>query len=364
MVVAATAVSPAPAAPEELTWVEANKRSAALIRERGHTAEAAALARMAFDAYPRQAKTYNARIHAQLLLNLVDARNRVETAKAARAELESGIEAIEQRTGPRDPVLVDLWRQGSALQSPGSENYFKKAVSVAEQAWGPGDPRTIRLLLSMTHDLRASGGYFWARGKFRMARERAQAAGTDAALVAETDLMLAKIEMESGNVGRAIEEYEALIGRLEQGAKGDQAETLALAYALLEYAYEEKQSPAAAAEVRRKRALLRAADGEKLAGKLMPVLRVAPVYPERALGQGREGYVEFLMDIKADGTVANLKVLRSEPPGLFDESASEAVKQWKFEPRIVDGQPVASSGTQRIEYRLKDSGTNLRRGSN
>lgn len=349
----AGAAAEAPA--QELTWQEANKRSAVLLKNRETLAEAAELARVAFDLYPQQAKSYSAQNHAQLLLNLVDARNRATSKKVALAELERGIEAIKQRTGPRDPVLVDLWRQGSALHGPQSGRYFKQAVDVAEQAWGPGDPRSIKLLLGMAHDRRAMEGYAWAKAKFRLARERAEEAGADSALVAEIDLMLAKIEMESGNISGAIKGYEALIDSLEQRAGRDQHETLALAYLLLEYSHEETKNPAAAAEVRQKRSALRVPAGAKGAGNLAPLFRVTPAYPREALRRGKQGFVEFLVEVNADGTVANLRVLRSDPPGLFDESASQALRKWKFKPRIVDGEPVASAGVQKLEYVLRGS---------
>lgn len=349
---------------QELTWQEANKRSAVLLRNRETLTEGAELARAAFDLYPQQTNNYSAQNHAQLLLNLVDARNRASSRKVALTELERGIETIKQRTGPRDPVLVDLWRQGSALYGPQSERYFKQAVDVAEQAWGAGDPRSIKLLLSMAHDRRAMEGYAWAKAKFRLARERAEGAGTDSALVAEIDLMLAKIEMESGNISGAIKGYETLIGRLEQRPDRDQNETLALAYLLLEYSYEETKNPVAAAEVRQKRSVLRVPVGEKAAGNLVPLFRVVPAYPRAALSVGKQGFVEFLVDVNADGTVASLRVLRSDPPGLFDESASRAVRKWKFKPKIVDGQPVASTGTQRIDYLIEDADYEFRRGAN
>ncbi|MGH8481960.1 MAG: TonB family protein [Nevskiaceae bacterium] len=48
----------------------------------------------------------------------------------------------------------------------------------------------------------------------------------------------------------------------------------------------------------------------------------------------------------------NVEVLKSRPRGYFDHSAVSAVKLWKFKPKVVDGEPVETSGVQRIEYKL------------
>src|SRR5687768_6427883 len=78
-------------AAQDMTWQEANKRSAALIRERGPSSEAADLARQAFDLYPQQTKAYSAQNHAQLLLNLADARRKAQGQDAALQEIDRGV---------------------------------------------------------------------------------------------------------------------------------------------------------------------------------------------------------------------------------------------------------------------------------
>jgi TonB family protein len=73
-------------------------------------------------------------------------------------------------------------------------------------------------------------------------------------------------------------------------------------------------------------------------GKIKPPKRikeVRPVYPEVARKARVEGIV--ILEAKADeeGNVADTRILRSIP--LLDQAAIEAVKQWKYEPMIVDG---------------------------
>ena len=64
-----------------------------------------------------------------------------------------------------------------------------------------------------------------------------------------------------------------------------------------------------------------------------------PEYPERALAQKISGSVtvEFLVGTK--GETLDVRVVASEPAGIFDRSAINAVKRWRYEPYTVDGVP-------------------------
>ncbi|MYD99544.1 MAG: energy transducer TonB [Gammaproteobacteria bacterium] len=75
-----------------------------------------------------------------------------------------------------------------------------------------------------------------------------------------------------------------------------------------------------------------AADGEYL-----PITRVEPIYPRRALMRGVEGYVLLEFVVTRTGTVRDPVVLVAEPPGYFDRAALNAVLKFKYLPRVVDG---------------------------
>src|SRR5262249_11469500 len=59
---------------------------------------------------------------------------------------------------------------------------------------------------------------------------------------------------------------------------------------------------------------------------------VQPEYPDAARKQGIEGWVELVFTVTPKGTVEDVEIRNSSPAGVFDESASKAVKQWRFEP--------------------------------
>jgi protein TonB len=88
---------------------------------------------------------------------------------------------------------------------------------------------------------------------------------------------------------------------------------------------------------------------------IVPVVRVNPVYPPRAAERGTEGWVELRFSISATGTVQDAEVTKSHPGTVFDRAALRAVRKWKYNPKIEDGNPVERHGiTVRLEFELKD----------
>ena len=64
----------------------------------------------------------------------------------------------------------------------------------------------------------------------------------------------------------------------------------------------------------------------------------APVYPADLRVKGVGGRVTVQYDVTPQGQVVNVQVVASEPPGLFDAAALEAVGSWRFRPRVRDRQ--------------------------
>ncbi len=76
-----------------------------------------------------------------------------------------------------------------------------------------------------------------------------------------------------------------------------------------------------------------------------------PVYPVEARRQGREGVVVLKALIAPDGRVKEVRVLKPVP--LFDESAIDAVRQWRFTPLSSHGNPVYVWMIIPIRFRLR-----------
>jgi protein TonB len=83
-----------------------------------------------------------------------------------------------------------------------------------------------------------------------------------------------------------------------------------------------------------------AADGEYL-----PIVKVAPDYPARAMSRGLEGYVLVEFSVTTSGAVKDIVVLESTA-SIFERPAIEAASKFKYRPRVVNGTPVEVHGVQ------------------
>jgi len=83
-----------------------------------------------------------------------------------------------------------------------------------------------------------------------------------------------------------------------------------------------------------------------------PLSRTSPRYPPRARADSVEGHVVLSLLVDVSGNVEKAKVVESQPPGVFDEAALEAVRQWRFEPATYEGAPVKAWARQRMPFVL------------
>lgn len=74
---------------------------------------------------------------------------------------------------------------------------------------------------------------------------------------------------------------------------------------------------------------------------------VAPRFPGHAERRGVSGSVEIAFTINADGSTDAIQIVDSQPGRVFAKSATEAVRQWRFEPRDV---PLNAQVTLRFDY--------------
>jgi protein TonB len=85
----------------------------------------------------------------------------------------------------------------------------------------------------------------------------------------------------------------------------------------------------------------------------IPIVRVPPVYPQRAIDRGVEGWVEVEFTVTEIGGVSDSKVLSAHPSSIFNRAALRAIERWKYEPKMVDGQPVSRPGMRkRLRFEL------------
>jgi protein TonB len=78
---------------------------------------------------------------------------------------------------------------------------------------------------------------------------------------------------------------------------------------------------------------------------------VMPVYPPLAAQTRTEGEVKLHAIIAIDGTIQSLEVV-SGPP-LLIQAARDAVRQWRYKPAVLNGQPVEVDTFINVIFRLE-----------
>lgn len=105
-------------------------------------------------------------------------------------------------------------------------------------------------------------------------------------------------------------------------------------------------------------------------GEYLPIVKVQPQYPRRALSRGMSGWVIVEFTVTEQGTVRDpvvvencgwIKSARSEgdcvdsPNSVFDSAATRAAEKFKYKPKVIDGNPVETAGVQnKITFTLVD----------
>jgi protein TonB len=88
-----------------------------------------------------------------------------------------------------------------------------------------------------------------------------------------------------------------------------------------------------------------------------PIHRVQAKYPFEAKTQRIEGRVVVNFLVTKEGTVKEASVFQSSPEGVFDQAALEAVKQWKFDPGKIGGEPVETRVRTPFVFKLSPAPT-------
>jgi protein TonB len=80
------------------------------------------------------------------------------------------------------------------------------------------------------------------------------------------------------------------------------------------------------------------------------VRKVSPVYSQTALQLHKEGAVELMATISKDGAVTGVRVLSGDL--MLANSAVEAVKQWKYRPYLLNGEPVEIQTQITVNFKM------------
>jgi len=80
------------------------------------------------------------------------------------------------------------------------------------------------------------------------------------------------------------------------------------------------------------------------------IKKVQPSYPPLARQARIQGTVTLQAEISKDGTIENLRLMSGHP--MLAPAAIEAVKQWRYKPYLLNGEPVAVETTVMVNFTL------------
>lgn len=81
------------------------------------------------------------------------------------------------------------------------------------------------------------------------------------------------------------------------------------------------------------------------------IYKIDPVYPPIAIKAHVEGTVTLMAFIDEEGRVSDLKVLKGHL--LLKDASVQAVKQWKYSPTVLNGEPVPVQALVDVVFMLK-----------
>ena len=82
-------------------------------------------------------------------------------------------------------------------------------------------------------------------------------------------------------------------------------------------------------------------------GDYLPIVKVAPIYPQRALTRGVQGFCVVEYAVTRQGTTKDPFVVEDQcTSSLFHRASLQAALKFKYKPRIIDGEAVEVRGVQ------------------
>ena len=91
-------------------------------------------------------------------------------------------------------------------------------------------------------------------------------------------------------------------------------------------------------------------------GDYLPIVKVAPIYPQRALSRSIEGYCVVQYTVTKNGTIRDPFVVEDQcTSSLFHRASIQASLKFKYKPRVMDGQAVEVPGVQnKFTYEIQE----------
>ncbi|MBV8145129.1 MAG: TonB family protein [Gammaproteobacteria bacterium] len=80
---------------------------------------------------------------------------------------------------------------------------------------------------------------------------------------------------------------------------------------------------------------------------------VAPQFPDVARVRGIDGWVDLQFVVGTDGAVSDVTVVGAQPVGIFEQSALDALRHWRYQPVMHDGHAVNQHARVRLRFTVQ-----------
>ena len=287
-------------------------------------------------------------------------------AEATGQAAEQAAAAAEQAEARADALAAlgpdELRERGRAayaesrLYAPAGDNALEYYLALREKS--PGDAAVSSALTDLMPMLVIATEQARDREDFDEARRLAALVGRadanhpalqrlDASIGSAEETVQRRIAQQALSAEQEAERQRQLAQERER-AQAEQQRLAAEQLAAQQQAAEREAAERAEAERRaaeqraaeqraaEQRAAQQAATPTPAAAPAAPVLRPlstpAPSYPTEALRAAQSGEVQVEFTVAPDGSVSDARVVRADPPRIFDRAAVAAVRRWRFEP--------------------------------
>ena len=86
-------------------------------------------------------------------------------------------------------------------------------------------------------------------------------------------------------------------------------------------------------------------------GEYLPIVKVAPIYPRRALERGITGECLVTYTVTTSGTVRDVSVVEGQcPERVFERPSVDAALRFRYKPRVINGEAVEVTGVYNRFY--------------
>ncbi len=89
-----------------------------------------------------------------------------------------------------------------------------------------------------------------------------------------------------------------------------------------------------------------------IAPRILPDTCPIPPYPRTEMDKGNSGIVKIKFEVSATGEALKAEVAASSSFPLLDQAAVMALKDCKFQPAMMNGQPIAAVTVVNYEWKM------------